>query len=126
MPETQTVMSNKLLYISYLFPPSGSVGSPRAANFTKYLAPSVDQLFVIAPRKPSTPVLDPALLAKIPREAQVHRVWNPEVSYSFRDRIWKRLSPLGVKDPLAKTSRAARATPLRPLKWLVREVIQQV
>src|SRR6266567_7825468 len=118
----------RLLYISYLFPPSGGVGSPRAANFARYLPRHVERAFVLTARKPATPLHDFALLEKVPPETTVYRAWNPEIPYRFRDFVWKELSPPQVRQVRANpgAAKSPLAILLSPLKWAVREIIQRI
>jgi Glycosyltransferase Family 4 len=115
----------RLLYISYIFPPSGGVGAPRAANFAKYLPEYVERFYVLTVSNPATPLLDPTLLQKISPRTTVYRTFHPAVPYGLRDRIWKNLSP-----PRVRSAPAVRSSPLRtalqPFKWAAREVIQRV
>src|SRR5215813_13088488 len=99
-------MPNVLL-ISYLFPPSGGVGIPRAVAYTRYLPQHGCRVFVITAKNPATPLYDPALLQLVPPETTVLRAFNPEVSYQFRDRIWKRLAPPHRTKGAAKQEAAA-------------------
>ena len=85
----------KILVISYTFPPSGGVGSPVALAFLRHLPKTGNQVWVLTPRNPATPVQDPELAKLIPADAQgnVFRSWTPEVPYRWRDKIWKRFDP---------------------------------
>src|SRR5262249_23244842 len=61
--------------------------------YTRYLPQHGCSVFVITAKNPATPLYDPALLQLVPPETTVIRAFNHEVSYQFRDRIWKRLAP---------------------------------
>ncbi|GAC1657408.1 MAG: hypothetical protein NVS9B15_18770 [Acidobacteriaceae bacterium] len=85
----------KILVISYTFPPSGGVGSPVALAFLRHLPATGNQVWVLTPRNPATPVQDPELARLIPPDAhdRVIRTWTPEVPYRWRDKVWKRFDP---------------------------------
>lgn len=47
---------------------------------------------MITAKRPHTPLYDPGLLDKVPPATRVHRVFNPDVPYVLRDRIWKSIT----------------------------------
>jgi glycosyltransferase involved in cell wall biosynthesis len=81
-----------VLIITYLFPPSGGVAPPRSVAYTRYLPDYGCRVSVLTARNPATPLYDPALSKLVPPETKVHRAFNPEVSYKFRDKIWKKIA----------------------------------
>jgi hypothetical protein len=85
---------NRVLLVSYIFPPSGGVGVQRALSYARYLPDTGCEVFVVAARGGSCPVSDPALLRLVPPSVTVCRTFTPELSYAFRDRIWTRLNRL--------------------------------
>jgi hypothetical protein len=85
-------MAHRVLIITYLFPPSGGVGPPRYAAYTRHLTAHGFEVSVIAPKNPNTPLYDPDLLQQVPPQTRVHRVFNPGVPYALRDRLWSRMS----------------------------------
>jgi Glycosyltransferase Family 4 len=86
-------MAHRVLIISYQFPPAGGVGAPRYVAYSRHLPAHGCEVFVIAPKNPHTPVIDHALLEKVPPATQVFRVFNPNVPYAFRDRLWTKIAP---------------------------------
>jgi glycosyltransferase involved in cell wall biosynthesis len=126
METSEPVRKRRLLYISYIFPPSGGVGAPRAANFARYLPQYAEQFYVLTVSNPATPLHDPTLLGKIAPETTVYRTWHPAVPYSWRDQVWKRLNPPRVHSVSTAQKPSALGAMLRPAKWAVREVIQRV
>ena len=82
-------LAHRVLIITYLFPPSGGIGPPRYAAYTRHLPAHGCEVSVITASNPHTPLYDPGLLAFVPPETRVFRVFNPDVPYAFRDRIWK-------------------------------------
>jgi hypothetical protein len=109
----------KILYLTYHFPPSAGVGIPRAISYARNLPRHGFETHIVAPSNPATPLRDPGLVKQIPPETTVHRVFNPEVPYVFRDRIWKGLKPARIQELTGQRNR-------NPLKCLVREGIQRV
>ena len=83
----------RVLIITYLFPPSGGVGVPRFVNYARYLSQFGCRVSVLTAKNPSTPVYDPGLAKHVPASTKVYRVFNPELPYDLRDRIWKRINP---------------------------------
>ena len=122
-------MTNVLL-VSYLFPPSGGVGISRAISYTRYLPTHGCRVFVVTPRNPATPLYDPELLDLVPPETLVSRVFNPEFSYSFRDRIWRMLEPpyrhKGYKKLPGQGSTSTFRTVRSAAKSLIRSVIERM
>ena len=88
-------MPHRVLIITYLFPPSGGIGPPRYVGYTRYLPAHGCEVSVITAKNPRTPLYDPGLLKQVPPQTQVFRVFNPDVPYAFRDRIWKSLTGHG-------------------------------
>jgi hypothetical protein len=85
-------MGHRVLIITYLFPPSGGIGPPRYVAYARHLPAHGCEVSVITAKSPNTPLYDPDLMRQVPSETRVHRVFNPDVPYAFRDRIWKNLS----------------------------------
>ena len=111
--------AGKVLYITYHFPPSAGVGIPRAISYARNLPLHGFETHIIAPRNPATPLHDPELLKRIPKETTVHRVFSPEPSYALRDRIWKGLSPVRIQEHTGK------AAGNNPIKSAIRGAIQR-
>jgi hypothetical protein len=83
---------NNVLLISYLFPPSGTVGVGRALAYVRYLRQHGCHVSVLTAHRPQTPGYDPELCELVPDDVAVHRAWNPELPFTLRDRVWKRLA----------------------------------
>jgi glycosyltransferase involved in cell wall biosynthesis len=115
-------MSHRVLIITYLFPPSGGIGPPRYVAYTRHLPAHGCEVFVITAKNPNTPLYDPGLLKLVPPQTRVYRVFNPDVPYAFRDRIWKKISGGGGAS-------ADKAAPDRGVKALLykaaKEAIQR-
>jgi len=119
------VPGKKVLYVTYLFPPSSGVGVPRAVSYTKYLPDYGCQVLVLTARNPATPLYDLGLLKQVPPQTKVYRAFNPEVPYSLRDRLWKGLSPPRLHQA---RSTAIPSSPgsslLKPVKSALRRAVQ--
>jgi glycosyltransferase involved in cell wall biosynthesis len=112
-----------VLIITYLFPPTGGVGPPRYVAYTRYLPRHGCRVSVLTARRPHTPVYDPELMALVPPDTQIHRVFNPDVPYGFRDKLWKSI----IRDlPSTGNGTGGRAGAFRPIKRVTRQVIQRV
>ncbi|MBV8206214.1 MAG: hypothetical protein JO041_05435 [Acidobacteria bacterium] len=113
-----------VLVISYLFPPSGGVGVPRAIAYSRYFPREGCRTFVLTVRKPSTAYHDPELQKLVPPEVKVYRAWNPEPPYRLKDLLWRRLagrkrdgagaSPAGAVAALTRALKRAAVRGLFP------------
>jgi glycosyltransferase involved in cell wall biosynthesis len=90
---------HKVLLVTYLFPPSGGVGVPRALGYARYLPQYGAEVVVLTPRRPATAYHDPGLQKLIPHEAIIYRVFNPEIPYRWKDAIWRLLAARGSMQP---------------------------
>lgn len=70
---------NKVLIITYYWPPSAGSGVQRWLKFVKYLPQSGWEPFVFTPQNPSFSLRDESLLHDVPPEAKVIRlpIWEP-------------------------------------------------
>jgi hypothetical protein len=100
----------QVLIITYLFPPSGGVGPPRYVAYTRYLPDHGCDVSVLTARHPHTPVYDPGLLERVPPSTRIYRVFNPDVPYAVRDRLWKNIkaSPPSAGDSPSLVGRMSR------------------
>ncbi len=72
-------MENKVLIITYYWPPSGGSGVQRWLKFVKYLPEFGWEPYVFTPENPSFAVRDESLFKDIPNETEVIRfpIWEP-------------------------------------------------
>ncbi len=122
-------MANVLL-VSYPFPPSATIGVPRALAYIRYLRLYGCHVSVLTATMPQTSGYDWELCNLIPSDVPVHRAWNPELPFALRDRIWKRLtSPhlnnRAVVDPTPDTGRESNADNQRWIKAKIRSAAQR-
>ena len=78
---------NKVLIISYYWPPAGGSGVQRWLKFTKYLPKYNWQPIVYTPDNPYFEIKDESLLIDIPAEAEIWKtsIWEP---YALKDKIF--------------------------------------
>ena len=71
--------TNKVLIITYYWPPSGGSGVQRWLKFVKYLPQFGWEPFVFTPENPSFEVRDDSLLKDVPKEAEIIHfpIWEP-------------------------------------------------
>lgn len=77
---------NKVLFVSYVFPPMAAVGSQRVVNFCRFLPEYDWQPVVLTVKKGHNTSWDPTMLEKIP-DTIVYRstVWEPYLWLSSRN-----------------------------------------
>jgi len=73
---------NKVVIVSYAFPPVGGVGVQRATKFVKYLRHFDWEPIVLTVANPSAPLVDVALLQDIPEGVKILRTITFEPSYA--------------------------------------------
>src|SRR5205807_913119 len=100
------LMTKRVLFVSYLFPPVGGAGVQRAAKFVKYLPACGWIPSVLTVANPSVPVRDESLVAEIPPQAVIRRARPWEPSYAVKGMVAAR-EPAGAH-PLRTVGRLAR------------------
>jgi glycosyltransferase involved in cell wall biosynthesis len=110
-----------VLLLTYMFPPAGGIGTPRALAYAQYLPREGCRVSVLAPTKPELRDHDPDLARLIPSDVVVHRAWNPELPMSFRDRLWKRGARPGTR--VARTRTPTTRWLAAPFRWLAHHVL---
>lgn len=83
---------NRLLLISYLFPPAGGVAVQRALSLAKYLPQCGYYVHVLSAKNAAGPVRDPGLLAHVPACVTLNHAFTPELPFHVRQTLWKWLS----------------------------------
>jgi len=111
-----------VLFISYVFPPTGGAGVQRVLKFVKYLPGHGWRPVVITPRNPSAPLKDPSYLADLPPEVVVRRLWSLEPPARLAASLapasaWGGRQGGGFKARL-KSLAGSLAFPDRHLAWL--------
>jgi hypothetical protein len=110
-----------ILLLTYMFPPAGGIGTPRALAYARYLPRQGCRLSVLAPTEPALRDRDPGLEKFVPADIAVHRAWNPEIPMSFRDRVWRHSAFSNGNSGGAK--RGTRQWMTRPLRWMAQRVL---
>src|SRR5215469_6058201 len=114
----------KLLIISYLFPPNGGIAVQRALSLAKYLPPLGYDVHVLTAANASGPVRDSTLTKHIPPEVKVHSALALEVPFHFRQVLWRFLSTAKQgNQPSKPASTSANKAKPPVLSSLVRRVL---
>lgn len=79
----------RILILTYFFPPAGGVSVQRALSLAKYLPAEGCRVDVLTTRNGVYPLTDEALLAQVPATVHVHRAFTPELPYLLRKRLWR-------------------------------------
>jgi len=108
--------NEKILLISYLFPPVGGIGVQRALSLAKYLPRSGFEVHVLKATNAGGPVYDPDLARQIPEGVQVHEAFTPEIPFALRQRVWARLTA-GQGKPSAASAVEIPAQARRGFSW---------
>jgi hypothetical protein len=98
---------NRILLVSYLFPPAGGIPVQRILSLARFLPENDYEVHVLCCSNPGVPTMDPSLLERVPQEVRVHRVFSPELSFEARQRVWSILSPGGGKKAAKKVAAPA-------------------
>lgn len=81
----------KVLFITYIFPPTAGAGVQRSLKFVKYLPSFNYQSFVITPKKAAEDAQDESLLKEIPPQTKVYRTFSFEPrSWPFLRKVWRK------------------------------------
>lgn len=112
---------SRILLLTYMFPPAGGIGTPRALAYARHLPRLGCRLSVLAPTKPALRDEDPELKDLIPQDVPVHRAWNPEPPISLRDRIWKHGILTGA--PASGTRFGSPKRMSQPIRWVAQRLL---
>jgi glycosyltransferase involved in cell wall biosynthesis len=105
---------NRVLIISYLFPPAGGIAVQRSLSLSKYLAESGHEVHVLKANTDG-PVSDPDLTRRIPPSVHVHEAFAPEIPFAFRHKVWSKLS--------SSRPGSTAGFPVKPSRFSVRRLI---
>jgi len=97
-------MNKKILYISYVFPPTGGAGIQRTIKLVKYFARLGWEPFVLTAKNPSVPVFDFEMLKDIPGEIKIYKSFSLEIPYSLKRRLWRGTAKPNETSPSSKKS----------------------
>lgn len=77
----------RVLFVAYLFPPTGGVGVHRAAKFVKYLPEYGWETSVLTVSNPSVPLKDESLCKEIPEQTIIRRARTLEPGYGLKNAV---------------------------------------
>jgi len=80
------VTEQKILIITYYWPPSGGPGVQRWLKFAKYLPENNWKPIIYTPKNPSYPIIDNSLEKEIPKDIKIikRKIWEP---YKFAEKL---------------------------------------
>lgn len=101
-----TNFNNKILIISYYWPPSGGVGVQRILKFVKYLPKYgiIPEVVTVREDKASYPSEDINLFKDVPSEVKVHRTDTKEPFAVYSKLLGKKSIPTGFSNESNPTS----------------------
>lgn len=105
-------MKNKILFISYVFPPTGGAGIQRTVKLVKYFQRLNWDVSVLTAKNPSVPVFDYEMLKDIPKEVKIFKSTSLEIPYALKRRLWGG----AVKSSENKVNETENVTPKEGLK----------
>ena len=115
-------LGERILFLTYFFPPAGGVSVQRALSLAKYLPARGCSVDVLTTRNGVYPMADESLLEQVPATVRVHRAFTPELPYGLRKRLWKI-----VAAPSAGPAAARPKTPLLSnVKQLTKSMVRNV
>lgn len=92
-------MSEKILFISYVFPPTGGAGIQRTVKLVKYFHKLGWEPFVLTAKNPSVPVFDYEIQKDVPASVRVFKSFSIEPPYALKRRLWsKTVAKKDIKD----------------------------
>ena len=81
-------MNKKILFISYLFPPTGGAGIQRTFKLVKYFHKLGWEPYILTAKNPSVPVFDYEMLKDIPEDILIYKSVSLEIPYGLKRRLW--------------------------------------
>lgn len=81
-------MNKKILFISYVFPPTGGAGIQRTVKLVKYFHKLGWEPYILTAKNPSVPVYDYEMLKDIPEDIPVYKSVSLEIPYGLKRRLW--------------------------------------
>lgn len=95
----------RVLFVSYLFPPTGGVGVQRVTKFVKYLPQFGWDSSVLTVSNPSVPLHDESLLKEIPAGTLIRRAKTCEPGYAVKQAVAEGQKRSGVAGRLLSGAR---------------------
>lgn len=100
----------RVLMVTYLFPPTGGVGTERVRKLAKYLPDHGIEPIILTARNPSVPLVDHSSLRDIRPGLRVLRASTLEPAYSVKQRVWASSSAGFSSEPPGSFFRDIKAT----------------
>lgn len=99
-------MTRRVLVVAYYFPPLGGGGVQRTLKHATYLPQAGWEPVVLTARNPDYEIRDPALLAQVPADLEIHRsfIWEPT-------RLYRRAAALYAMRPGGRARAAGVGSP---------------
>lgn len=110
-------MNRRVLFVAYIYPPTGGAGVQRTAKFVKYLPEFGWTPSVLTVANPSVPLIDRSVSADVPVDTLVRRARTWEPGYS-----WKAAVSDGPRSP--GQGRHARRL-VKSLAWRLARLVLQ-
>lgn len=92
----------RVLFVSYLFPPAGGVGTQRVTKFIKYLPGFGWNSSVLTVSNPSVPLLDESLARDIPANTIIRRARTLEPGYAVKQAVSGGKAGASTGNPVAR------------------------
>lgn len=108
-------MNRRVLFVAYIFPPTGGAGVQRTAKFVKYLREFGWIPSVLTVQNPSVPLLDGSVGADVPADTVVRRARSLEPSYAWKATV----SNGSAAASRAGVGRVARGLARRVSQWVL-------
>lgn len=111
--------AKRVLFVSYLFPPTGGVGVQRVTKFVKHLGEFGWTPSVLTAANPSVPLQDESLCRDVPEDATIRTARTREPGYQWKQSVGgggakKQGGPRLVRDALKALVRSAANAMLQP------------
>jgi glycosyltransferase involved in cell wall biosynthesis len=81
-------MNKKILFVSYVFPPTGGAGIQRTVKLVKYFHKLGWEPFILTAKNPSVPVHDYEMLKDIHPGIRIFKSFSLEIPYALKRRLW--------------------------------------
>jgi len=81
-------MNKKILFISYVFPPTGGAGIQRTVKLVKYFHKLGWNPYILTAKNPSVPVFDYEIVKDVPADAKIYKSLSLEIPYALKRKLW--------------------------------------
>ena len=90
-----------ILFISYVFPPTGGAGIQRTVKLVKYFDIMGWNVSVLTAKNPSVPVHDTRMLKDISSRIKIYRSLSFELPYAIKRKFWNKSTPANNQNEVA-------------------------